>query len=45
MFDEDDSSLTRSDLAWKVAFKQAGLKLIREEVQSGFPEELFPVKM
>ncbi|KAJ3520847.1 hypothetical protein NMY22_g12564 [Coprinellus aureogranulatus] len=45
VFDEQDSSLTRSDLAWKDLFKQAGLKLIREKVQEGLPAELFIVKM
>ncbi|KAI5117656.1 hypothetical protein M0805_008886 [Coniferiporia weirii] len=44
-FDKDDSSLTRSDQAWKDVFLAAGLKLIREEVQLGFPEGLYPVKM
>jgi len=37
--------LTRSDKAWKVIFKQAGLKLVREQVQEGLPEGLYVVKM
>ncbi|KIK08310.1 hypothetical protein K443DRAFT_85765 [Laccaria amethystina LaAM-08-1] len=45
IFDEQDSSLTRSDLAWKDIFKQAGLKLVREKVQEGLPEGLYVVKM
>lgn len=45
VFDEDDSSLTRSDLAWKKAFELAGLRLIREQVQGGLPEGLYTVKM
>ncbi|TEB36364.1 methyltransferase domain-containing protein [Coprinellus micaceus] len=45
VFDDQDSSLTRSDLAWKELFKRAGLKLIREKVQEGLPAELFVVKM
>ncbi|KAI0636936.1 DUF858-domain-containing protein [Trametes polyzona] len=45
VFDESDSSLTRSDLAWKQAFAQAGLRLIHEQIQDGFPEGLYPVKM
>ncbi|PPQ87967.1 hypothetical protein CVT25_001046 [Psilocybe cyanescens] len=45
VFDEQDSSLTRSDMAWKTIFKQAGLRLIREQVQEGLPDELFVVKM
>ncbi|KZT09498.1 DUF858-domain-containing protein [Laetiporus sulphureus 93-53] len=44
-FDETDSSLTRSDQAWKKVFKDAGLRLIRERVQGGFPPGLYVVKM
>ncbi|KDQ33519.1 hypothetical protein PLEOSDRAFT_1073749 [Pleurotus ostreatus PC15] len=44
-FDEQDSSLTRSDGAWKSAFESAGLHLIHEKVQGGFEEGLYPVKM
>ncbi|KAM6500477.1 methyltransferase domain containing protein [Amanita muscaria] len=44
-FDEQDSSLTRSDMAFKALFKQAGLKLVKEQVQKGFPEILYAVKM
>ncbi len=35
----------RSDLAWKECFANAGLKLIHEQTQGGFPEHLYPVKM
>ena len=35
----------RSDLAWKECFKQAGLTLIYEQLQKGFPDGLYPVKM
>jgi len=45
IFDDEDSSFTRSDKAWKMIFKQAGLRLIREKVQDGLPEGLFIVKM
>jgi len=45
IFDGEDSSLTRSDAAWKDSFKQAGLRLVREEVQHGLPEGLYEVKM
>ncbi|KAG7452452.1 DUF858-domain-containing protein [Guyanagaster necrorhizus] len=44
-FDDQDSSLTRSDFAWKAAFMQAGLRLVREQVQEGLPEGLYTVKM
>ncbi|KAH9843039.1 DUF858-domain-containing protein [Rhodofomes roseus] len=45
VFDETDSSITRSDLAWKKAFKDARLTLVHEQVQRGFPEGLYTVKM
>ncbi|PFH54307.1 hypothetical protein AMATHDRAFT_577 [Amanita thiersii Skay4041] len=45
VFDEQDSSLTRSDKAWKSIFNRAGLRLIKEQVQHGFPEGLYGVKM
>jgi len=45
VYDETDSSLTRSDLAWKKAFAEAGLGIIHEQIQRGFPEGLYPVKM
>jgi protein N-terminal methyltransferase len=35
----------RSDRAWKSIFDQAGLKLVREQVQDGLPEGLYVVKM
>ncbi|KWU46590.1 hypothetical protein RHOSPDRAFT_32050 [Rhodotorula sp. JG-1b] len=43
LFDEDDSSYTRSDKVFREIFDRAGLTLYRREVQQGFPEELFPV--
>jgi protein N-terminal methyltransferase len=36
--------LLRSDLAWKQVFEQAGLALIKEQVQEGLPEGLYAVK-
>ncbi|KAG6851019.1 hypothetical protein H0H93_004506 [Arthromyces matolae] len=45
VFDEQDSSLTRSDMAWKNIFMEAGLQLVTEKVQEGFPSGLFVVKM
>ncbi|KAF9265432.1 hypothetical protein L218DRAFT_138217 [Marasmius fiardii PR-910] len=44
-FDAEDSSFTRSDAAWRVAFSAAGLKLVKEWVQEGLPEGLYQVKM
>jgi len=45
VFDEQDSSLTRSDRAWKNVFEEAGLKLVNEQVQEGLPDGLYVVKM
>ncbi|KAG6898375.1 hypothetical protein C0992_009050 [Termitomyces sp. T32_za158] len=45
VFDDQDSSLTRSDMAWKNIFKEAGLRLVMEKVQEGFPAGLYAVKM
>lgn len=42
--DEEDSSLTRSNGKWLEAFSQAGLEVVKEEVQHGLPDELFTVK-
>ncbi|ORX37456.1 AdoMet dependent proline di-methyltransferase-domain-containing protein [Kockovaella imperatae] len=42
--DEQDSSLTRSNAKWLEVFREAGLEVIREEVQIGMPSELFVVK-
>ncbi|KAH6918524.1 methyltransferase domain-containing protein [Coprinopsis sp. MPI-PUGE-AT-0042] len=45
VFDDQDSSLTRSDLAWKALFTRAGLKVVKEQVQEGLPDGLYVVKM
>ena len=45
LFDEEDSSITRPNEALKSLFEQAGLEVIKEEVQKGFPQGLFPVRM
>lgn len=34
VFDDEDSSLTRSDKAFKYAFREAGLTIVREEIQA-----------
>jgi len=44
-FDEEDSSVIRSDLYWKMIFCNAGLSLLHERVQYGLPKDLFMVKM
>ncbi|KIJ16718.1 hypothetical protein PAXINDRAFT_168218 [Paxillus involutus ATCC 200175] len=45
VFDEQDSSWTRSDLAYKKIFEDAGLHVVREKIQRGLPQGLYPVKM
>ncbi|KAG8738484.1 hypothetical protein FRC10_006797 [Ceratobasidium sp. 414] len=44
IYAEDDSSVTRSDMAWRRLFKKAGLVVIRDEVQRGLPDGLLEVK-
>ncbi|ORY59422.1 alpha-N-methyltransferase NTM1 [Leucosporidium creatinivorum] len=43
LFDDDDSSITRSDKVFRQVFADAGLEIIKREIQQGFPAELFPV--
>lgn len=45
IFDEDDSSVTRTDEKFRELFIRAGLKLIASDIQKGLPKELFPVRM
>ena len=47
IFDEEDSSVTRSDEKFKWIFDKAGLVLRKNELQRGFGRELglFPVRM
>ncbi|PWN21840.1 hypothetical protein BCV69DRAFT_281755, partial [Microstroma glucosiphilum] len=44
-WDEEDKSITRSSKAYERVFREAGLEVVRCEVQEGLPEELFVVKM
>ncbi|QLG72120.1 hypothetical protein HG535_0C04740 [Zygotorulaspora mrakii] len=44
-FDQEDSSVTRSDAKFKEIFEQCDLKLIATERQKGLPHELYPVRM
>lgn len=43
-FDELDSSVTRTDKKYRRIFEEAGLLLIKTELQLGFPKELYPVR-
>lgn len=45
IFDETDSSVTRTDEKFRQLFIQAGFKLIASDVQKGMPKELYPVRM
>ena len=45
IYDEEDSSVTRSDDKLRKLFKAAGLKIVATEVQRGLPRELFPIRM
>lgn len=40
----DDGSITRSDAHLKCLFAAAGLEVVAEQVQTGMPAHLFPVK-
>lgn len=44
VFDETDSSVTRTDEKFRALFKQAGLEVVSSEVQRGMPKDLFPVR-
>lgn len=45
VLDREDTSITRSDLQYRMLFDKAGLKLVAEKLQTGFPKQLFPVRM
>ncbi|KAK7368723.1 hypothetical protein VNO80_10752 [Phaseolus coccineus] len=45
VLDNEDRSVTRSDMYFKELFSQCGLHVCRLKEQKGFPEELFAVKM
>ncbi|KAF7941184.1 hypothetical protein BELL_0309g00070 [Botrytis elliptica] len=45
MFDELDSSVTRTDEKFRALFEKAGLKLMKTELAKGFPKGLYPVRI
>lgn len=45
IYDEEDSSVTRSDEKFRKLFKDAGLKIVATEQQRGMPKELYPVRI
>jgi protein N-terminal methyltransferase len=46
MYDDEDSSVTRTDAKFKQIFIEAGMEVIKSEIQTGFPKQfkLLPVK-
>ncbi|KAF1992299.1 hypothetical protein K402DRAFT_321377 [Aulographum hederae CBS 113979] len=44
IFDEVDSSVTRTDKKFRALFQEAGLKIVATELQKGLPKELYPVR-
>ncbi|KAJ1028529.1 hypothetical protein NDA16_001695 [Ustilago loliicola] len=44
-YDDEDHSITRSTKAYERVFKEAGLEIVKCEIQFGMPAELFVIKM
>ncbi|KAI0023277.1 alpha-N-methyltransferase NTM1 [Xylariomycetidae sp. FL0641] len=44
VYDETDSSVTRQDETFRQIFDKAGLRIVKTELQHGFPSELYPVR-
>ena len=44
IFDQQDSSVTRTDQKFRQLFKETDIRLIKTEVQRGFPKGLYPVR-
>jgi len=44
IFDQLDSSVTRTDAKFRRLFKETGLNVVRTELQMGMPKELYPVR-
>jgi protein N-terminal methyltransferase len=45
MYWDEDSSVTRSDESWRRSFDDAGLTIVLTEEQTGWPENLLPVRI
>ncbi|KZO95844.1 DUF858-domain-containing protein [Calocera viscosa TUFC12733] len=43
-YDAEDSTVTRSNQAWLDAFESAGLEVVQNKIQLGFPEFLYEVR-
>ena len=44
IFDRQDSSVTRTDQKFRQLFKEADMRLVKTELQRGFPKGLYPVR-
>lgn len=44
VFDQLDSSVTRTDQKFRKIFKEADMRLVKTELQRGFPKGLYPVR-
>ena len=44
VFDETDSSVTRTHDKFLQLFKEADIRLVKTEIQKGFPKSLYPVR-
>ena len=44
VFDETDSSVTRTDGKFQKLFKEADVRCLKADLQRGFPKELYPVR-
>jgi len=45
IFDETDSSVTRTRDKFEGLFENAGLRIVKTGVQKGLPKEIFPIRM
>ncbi|KAI1082301.1 alpha-N-methyltransferase NTM1 [Whalleya microplaca] len=45
LYDNEDSAVTRQDEKFRQIFENVGLRIVRTEIQHGFPHELYPVRM
>ena len=43
-FDETDNTVTRTDAGFRAGFREAGLEVVRTELQRGLPRELYPLR-
>ena len=45
IYDEMDSSVTRTNEKFQQLFKEADVRLVKTEIQKGFPKGLYPVRL